>query len=157
MNHAAAALELLATAQAQGSRQAAPEASRTSRQNYYIGRLMAREHLVAGDAKSARLLLLSVAGGTVMHTLVKLHIGLFRLGCGLAMRGPQHLAAHVQDLLRQCKQAGLAGAGIYRRERWEAPLTAALFELRECASRLRLRQADALCFNHILTPKVYKI
>lgn len=29
-------------------------------------------------------------------------------------------------------------AGMYRRERWEVPLAAALLELRECAARLKL-------------------
>ena len=34
--------------------------------------------------------------------------------------------------------AAVCGAGIYRREGWEVPLGAALLELRECASRLKL-------------------
>jgi inorganic triphosphatase YgiF len=31
-----------------------------------------------------------------------------------------------------------SAAGLYRRERWEVPLAAALLELRECAVRLKL-------------------
>ena len=36
--------------------------------------------------------------------------------------------------------AAFGYAGIYRREGWEVPLGAALLELRECASRLKLQE-----------------
>lgn len=35
-------------------------------------------------------------------------------------------------------------AGMYRRERWEVPLAAALLELRECAARLKLSKVQAV-------------
>ena len=44
-------------------------------------------------------------------------------------------AAHCDMLDR-----GVFAAGIYRREGWEVPLGAALLELRECASRLKLQE-----------------
>lgn len=34
-------------------------------------------------------------------------------------------------------------AGMYRRERWEVPLAAALLELRECAARLKLTKVTS--------------
>ena len=43
--------------------------------------------------------------------------------------------------LRQARfTKGNSAAGIYRREGWEVPLGAALLELRECASRLKLQE-----------------
>ena len=41
--------------------------------------------------------------------------------------------------------AAVCGAGIYRREGWEVPLGAALLELRECASRLKLPEVAQSC------------
>ena len=40
------------------------------------------------------------------------------------------------------QRVGRVSAGIYRREGWEVPLGAALLELRECASRLKLSEVQ---------------
>ena len=58
-NHSSLALETLSVAQELCARAAG---TRGTRQAYFIGRLMAREHLVSGDAKTAHRLLLLVAG-----------------------------------------------------------------------------------------------
>ena len=56
-------------------------------------------------------------------------------------------AAHCDMLDR-----GVFAAGIYRREGWEVPLGAALLELRECASRLKLQEVwTAPLQDHVLS------
>ena len=42
------------------------------------------------------------------------------------------------------QRVGNVSAGIYRREGWEVPLGAALLELRECASRLKLPEVQPI-------------
>ena len=72
-NHSSLALETLSVAQELCARAAG---TRGTRQAYFIGRLMAREHLVSGDAKTAHRLLLLVAGKglhTSSHVLVVRH------------------------------------------------------------------------------------
>lgn len=50
----------------------------------------------------------------------------------------------VRWAVRQLRWAAFCAAGIYRREGWEVPLGAALLELRECASRLKLQE---VCYH----------
>jgi len=56
-----------------------------------------------------------------------------------------YLAGDTAVLLQRALMVRRPAAGLYRRERWEVPLAAALLELRECAVRLKLAKVGPGC------------
>ena len=74
INHSQLALEYLGIAQELCTRAVG---SRGTRQAYFIGRLMAKEHLASGDPATAQKLLLLVAGNDASPSISYKRKGLY--------------------------------------------------------------------------------